>query len=37
MSDFVLDGSAALPWVFADEATPATEALLDDLVQGGHA
>lgn len=37
MSDVVLDCSAALPWVFAGEAAAATEALLDDLVQGGHA
>jgi predicted nucleic acid-binding protein len=26
-----------MPWVFANEATPATEALLDDLANGGHA
>ena len=26
---FVLDASAALPWCFQDEATPATERLLD--------
>ena len=26
---FVIDASAALPWRFADEATPWTEALLD--------
>jgi predicted nucleic acid-binding protein len=37
MSEFVLDCSAALPWVFANEATAATEALLDDLASGGHA
>ena len=37
MSDCVLDCSAALPWVFADEATAGTEALLDNLVKGGHA
>lgn len=37
MSEFVLDCSACLPWVFADEATPSTEALLDDLANGGHA
>jgi predicted nucleic acid-binding protein len=37
MSEFVLDCSASLPWVFANEATPATEALLDDLANGGHA
>ena len=29
MSDFVLDCSATLPWIFASEATPATDALLD--------
>lgn len=37
MSEFVLDCSATLPWVFASEATAATEALLDDLAAGGHA
>lgn len=37
MTEFVLDCSAALPWVFANEITPATEALLDDLVNGGRA
>lgn len=37
MSEFVWDCSAALPWVFANEATPATEALLDDWAGGGHA
>lgn len=37
MSEFVLDCSATLPWVFASEMTPATEALLDDLVNGGKA
>jgi len=26
---FVIDASATLPWRFADEATPWTEALLD--------
>jgi predicted nucleic acid-binding protein len=37
MTEFVLDCSACLPWVFANEATSATEALLDDLANGGHA
>ncbi|QYM79128.1 type II toxin-antitoxin system VapC family toxin [Horticoccus luteus] len=37
MNDFVLDCSAALAWVFADEVTPATESLMDDLVKGAHA
>ena len=37
MSGFVLDCSATLPWVFANEATPATDALLDDLADGGQA
>ena len=31
---FVLDASAALPWCFQDEATPASEALLDLLYAG---
>jgi hypothetical protein len=35
MSGFVTDASATLPWCFADEATPWTEALLDRL-QGGE-
>jgi predicted nucleic acid-binding protein len=35
MAGFVVDASAALPWCFADEATPWTEALLDRL-QGGE-
>ena len=35
MPGFVTDASAALPWCFADEATPWTEALLDRL-QGGE-
>jgi predicted nucleic acid-binding protein len=30
---FVLDASIALAWCFADEATPATDALLDRLAQ----
>jgi predicted nucleic acid-binding protein len=29
MPGFVADASATLPWCFAEEATPATEALLD--------
>ena len=31
MTAFVLDASIALSWCFADEATPATDALLDRL------
>jgi len=31
---FVIDASAALPWRFADEATPWTEALLDRVEAG---
>jgi predicted nucleic acid-binding protein len=37
MAAFVLDCSATLPWVFADEASPAADALLDQLVQGERA
>lgn len=37
MSEFILDCSATLPWVFASEATAATDALLDDLAGGGRA
>ena len=37
MSDFVLDCSATLPWVFASEATPETDALLDELAAGRRA
>ena len=33
MSEFVIDASAALSWCFADEATPATRALLERLEQ----
>jgi hypothetical protein len=29
MAGFVADASATLPWCFAEEATPATEALLE--------
>jgi|SRR5579872_5196381 len=35
MPGFVMDASATLPWCFAEEATPWTEALLDRL-QGGE-
>ena len=35
MLGFVADASATLPWCFADEATSATEALLDRL-RGGE-
>src|SRR4051794_4816142 len=35
MPGFLPDASATLPWRFADEATPWTEALLDRL-QGGE-
>lgn len=31
---FVLDCSATLPWIFADEATPDTENLLNDMTAG---
>jgi predicted nucleic acid-binding protein len=34
---FVLDCSATLPWVFGDEATPAYDALLDQLGAGTRA
>jgi predicted nucleic acid-binding protein len=37
MSNFVLDCSATLPWVFASEATKATHALHAVLVEGGKA
>lgn len=37
MRDFVLDCSATLPWVFADEATPAADGLLDRLSDGVRA
>ena len=36
-TEFVLDCSATLPWVFGDEASPAADALLDRLVQGERA
>ena len=34
MSEFVADASICLAWCFPDEASTATEALLDRLVQG---
>lgn len=34
MSEFVLDCSVAVTWLFADEATPETDALLDRLKEG---
>lgn len=34
---FVLDCSATLPWVFADEASPGADALLERLVAGERA
>lgn len=34
MSAFVLDCSVAAAWLFEDEATPETDALLDQLVDG---
>jgi predicted nucleic acid-binding protein len=37
MKEFVLDCSATLPWVFASEATPKTDALLDTLAADGKA
>jgi predicted nucleic acid-binding protein len=37
MKEFVLDCSATLPWVFASEATPETDAWLDALAAGGKA
>jgi predicted nucleic acid-binding protein len=37
MDAFVLDCSATLPWVFADEASPAADALLERLVRGERA
>ena len=35
MSGFVLDCSIAVAWLFADEASPDTDALLDRLPDGG--
>ncbi len=37
MSVFVIDASATLPWCFTEEATPATEALLERLHSGDEA
>lgn len=37
MSAFVLDCSAALAWVFGDEATPESDRLLDELGAGAAA
>lgn len=37
MKEFVLDCSATLPWVFASEATAASDALLDGLTAGDKA
>jgi predicted nucleic acid-binding protein len=37
VKEFVLDCSATVPWVFASEATPATDGLLDVLTRGGKA
>jgi predicted nucleic acid-binding protein len=34
---FVLDCSAALPWVFGDEATEETDQLLDEMARGEEA
>ncbi len=34
---FFLDCSATLPWIFADEVTPASDRLLDDLSSGAQA
>jgi predicted nucleic acid-binding protein len=35
--EFVLDCSATLPWIFASEASPATDRLLDHLSDGAKA
>lgn len=37
MTEFVLDCSATVPWVFGSEATAATDALLDRLTAGDKA
>ncbi len=37
MSEFVLDCSATVPWVFESESTKETDALLDSLTAGGKA
>jgi len=36
-TEFVLDCSATLPWIFASEATAATDRLLDQLAAGAKA
>jgi predicted nucleic acid-binding protein len=36
-AEFVLDCSATLPWIFASEASPATNRLLDQLTEGAKA
>ncbi len=35
-SEFVLDSSVTMTWFFDDEATPATDELLDELNRGGR-
>jgi predicted nucleic acid-binding protein len=37
MSEFVLDCSATVPWVFESESTKETDALLESLAAGGKA
>ena len=37
MTEFVLDCSVAIAWVFDDQASDATDALLRDLKDGGRA
>lgn len=37
MTEFVLDCSVAIAWVFDDQASDATDALLRDLQDGGRA
>ena len=37
MTEFVLDCSVAIAWVFDDQASDATDALLRELQDGGHA
>ena len=37
MTEFVLDCSATLPWIFGDEATAESERLLDELTGGARA
>jgi len=36
-TEFVLDCSATLPWIFASEATTSTDRLLDQLSAGAKA